>query len=294
MIDKERYDSHVIERRLDQTFSISVLMLAKNKEKYVGQAAMSVMEAKDAQLVLIEPGSNDDSRSVCEKLAREHKRQISLITKRDKSASEGLNNGLDVARGSIVGVLNGDDVYLPGALSHVSNFFINNPHIDVLLASGFLINENTGAWKFVLSSKVSRQTLGLSRHGSLTFFHQGMFYRKNQFPNVRFNSENGINWDKEFLIELWNKGARIGYCDIPVAIFRINNHSITAKGFSKESLDANAAELDQLLQFNSNSFFAPFLGYFFRFSKAFSLILHTLQIHTSSFQMSTTVSENKQ
>jgi glycosyltransferase involved in cell wall biosynthesis len=293
MIGIEGYDSRMSERRLDATFEISVLMLAKNKERYLGQAAMSVMEYKDVQLVLIEPGSTDDSRKVCEKLEREHLEKVSLITKSDASASEGLNNGLNVAQGSIVGVLNGDDMYLPGALHHVSNYFISNPQVDVLLSSGFLINENSGKWKFVLPSKISRKVLGLGRHGSLTFFHQGMFYRKDQFPNVTFNPRNRINWDKEFLIELWTQGARIGYCDIPVAIFRLNNDSITSRGFSKASLEANTAELDLLLQYNSNSFFAPLLGLIFRLSKALSLARHTLKIHMSSFKMSETTSENQ-
>lgn len=293
MIGNEGYDNPMSERRLDPTFETSILMLAKNKEKYLRQAALSIMEASNVQLVLVEPGSIDDSRKVCEKLEREHMGQVSLITKSDLSAPEGLNNGLNVARGSIVGVLNGDDVYLPGALRHVSNYFISNPQIDVLLACGFLINENSGKWKFVLPSKISRKALGLARHGSLTFFHQGMFYRKDQFPNVRFNPGNRINWDKEFLIELWTKGARFGYCDIPVAIFRLNNDSITSRGFSKDSLDANTAELDRLLQFNSNSFFAPFLGFIFRLSKALSLARHTLKVHTSSFQMNVTISENQ-
>ena len=293
MIENEGYDSRMSERRLDPNLQISVLMLAKNKEKYLGQAALSVLEDRGVQLVLIEPGSIDDSRKICEKFKRERTGQVSLITKSDKSASEGLNNGLNVARGSIVGVLNGDDVYLPGALGHVSNYFMRNPQVDVLLACGFLINENSGKWKFVLPSKISKKALGLGQHGSLTFFHQGMFYRKDKFPKVRFNPGNRINWDKEFLIELWTQGARFGYCDIPVAIFRLNNDSITSRGFSKASLDANTAELDRLLQFDSTSFFAPILGLFFRISKAFFLARHTLKIHTTSFQMSETISENQ-
>jgi glycosyltransferase involved in cell wall biosynthesis len=274
---------------LDSTFDISVLMLAKNKEKYLGQAAMSVMEAKGVQLVLIEPGSIDNSRKICEKFVRDYPRQVSLITKSDMSASEGLNNGLNVARGSIIGVLNGDDVYLPGALGHVIKYFSCNPEVDVLLACGFLINENSGKWKFVLPSKISKKALGLGRHGSLTFFHQGMFYRKDHFPKIRFNPENRINWDKEFLINLWIQGATIGYCDIPVAIFRLNNDSITLRGFPKESLEANAAELDLLLQYNSKSFVAPLLGFIFRISKVFVLALHTLKTHMSSFRMNDVV-----
>lgn len=268
-------------------------MLAKNKEKYLRQAVLSVMEDSYVQLVLIEPGSIDDSRTVCKKFQRAYIEQVSLITKSDSSPSEGLNNGLNVARGSIVGVLNGDDVYLPGALYHVSNYFIANPQTDVLLACGFLIDEISGKWKFVLPSKISRRALGLARHGSLTFFHQGMFYRKDRFPNIRFNPGNRINWDREFLIELFTQGARFGYCDIPVAIFRLNNSSITSRGFSKTSLNANAAELDRLLQFNSNTFFTPILGFILRLSKAISLALHALKVHASSFQLSETMSEKK-
>lgn len=279
--------------RIDPGFEISVLMLAKNKAKYLGLASHSVIEAKDVELVLVEPGSNDDSRKMCEKLKLEYSEQVSLVTKSDLSAAEGLNNGLAVARGSIIGVLNGDDVYLPGALRHVSNYFSCNTQVDVLLACGFLVNQNSGKWKFVMPSKISRRVLGLSRYGSLTFFHQGMFYRKNKFPDLKFNPNNKINWDKEFLIELWNRGAIFGYCDIPVAIFRLNEDSISSLGFSKSSVDANTAELSDLLQFKSSVLLASLFGISYRVAKALSLARHTLRVHLSSFQMNASHAEDK-
>lgn len=280
-------------RRIVPRFEISVLMLAKDKAKYLGLASHSVIEAKDVELVLVEPGSNDDSRKICEKLKQDHLQQVSLVTKSDLSAAEGLNNGLAAARGSIIGVLNGDDVYLPGALRHVSDYFACNPHVDVLLGCGFLVNQNSGKWKFVMPSKISRRVLGLSQYGSLTFFHQGMFFRSSKFPDLKFNPNNQINWDKEFLIELWNRGARFGYCDIPVAIFRLNEDSISSRGFSKSAIDANTAQLSDLLQFKSSDLLASLFGYSYRITKALSLARHTLKVHMSSFQMSASHVEDK-
>ena len=264
---------------------ISILMLCKNKASYLRSGAFSVIEGGRAELVLIEPGSLDRSRELCEQLANEFPSLVSLVTDSDMSAAEGLNNGLTHAQGSIVGVLNADDLYIPGALSHVLAYFEAHPEIDVLLAGGFLVNENTGSWKFVLPSKITKTSLGLSKFGSLTFFHQGMFYRRDRYPKILFNQSNKINWDKEFLIRLFQAHATIGYLELPLAFFRINNDSLTYQGFSKQAIEENDKYLANLLDFNNSFVAAPIIGLALRFLKAFRLVLHTTFIHSKKYIM---------
>ena len=248
--------------------------------------AFSVIEGGQAELVLIEPGSFDRSREICEQLTNQFPGLVSLVTDSDTSAAEGLNNGLAYAQGSIVGVLNADDLYIPGALSHVLAYFEDHPEIDVLLAGGFLVNENTGRWKFVLPSKITKTSLGLNRFGSLTFFHQGMFYRRDRYPKILFNHSNKINWDKEFLIKLFQANAKIGYLKLPLAVFRINSDSLTYQGFSKQAIEENGKYFDNLLDFNSSFVAAPITGLALRFLKAFRLVLHTTFIHSKKYIMS--------
>lgn len=266
--------------------SISILMLCKNKASYLRTGAFSVIEGGQAELLLIEPGSVDGSREICEQLIYEFPGLVKLITDFDTCAAEGLNNGLAHAKGAIVGVLNADDLYIPGALNHVIAYFESHPEIDVLLAGGFLINENTGSWKFVLPTKITRISLGLSRHGSLTFFHQGMFYRRDRFPKVTFNQSNRINWDKEFLIKLFQSDAKIGYLKLPLAFFRINENSLTYAGFNRDAMRENEKYFDSLLNFNSDFLTAPIFGLALRFKKAIRLVLHTTFIHSKKYIIS--------
>lgn len=280
------YDNPMTNKEYGLPNSISILMLCKNKASYLRTGALSVIEGGRAELVLIEPGSVDGSREICEQLIYEFPSLVNLVTDSDTCAAEGLNNGLAHAKGSIVGVLNADDIYTPGALTHVLTYFESHPEIDVLLAGGFLINENTGSWKFVLPTKITRTSLGLSRHGSLTFFHQGMFYRRDRFPKITFNQSNKINWDKEFLINLFQSNAKIGYLKLPLAFFRINENSLTYLGFSREVMRDNEKYFDSLLNFNSNFLAAPILGLALRFKKAIRLVLHTTFIHSKKYIMS--------
>jgi glycosyltransferase involved in cell wall biosynthesis len=272
---------------------VSVLMLAKNKAKYLRTGAFSVVEGGQAELVLIEPGSHDNSRNVCEQIANEFPNLVKLVTSEDSSPADGLNNGLAKANGSIVGVLNADDIYLPGALNQVIDYFDRNPNIEVLLAGGFLINEISGNWKFVLPSKISRFSIGLSGHGSLTFFHQGMFYRKERFPNIEFNPHNKINWDKEFLIRLFQANAKIGYLKLPLAIFRINNDSLTYQGFSAQSIKENAQNFESMLGFRIRFPTAQVLGQLLRVFKALRLVAHTTAIHSKKYIMTTKKSSDE-
>jgi glycosyltransferase involved in cell wall biosynthesis len=265
---------------------ISILMLSKDKATYLRLGAHSALERGLSELVLIEPGSIDESREICAQLISEFPGSIKLVTDSDMSPAEGLNNGLSRAQGAIVGVLNADDVYIPGALSHVREYFQAHPEVDVLLAGGFLINENTGNWKLVLPSRITKRSLSLDRFGSLTFFHQGMFYRRDRYPELFFNQTNKINWDKEFLINLFQANAKFGYLNLPLALFRINDNSLTYQGFSSEAINENHKYFDKLLSFDSNLVAAKFLGQALRILKASRLVVHTFLIHSRKYRMS--------
>jgi glycosyltransferase involved in cell wall biosynthesis len=213
--------------------NVSILMLAKDSEKTLRQAATSVLYDDTVELVIIEPGSSDNSRQIAIQIQSEYGARVKLIIKPDNSPAEGLNNGLRAATGEIIGVLNADDLYLPNALKYVRTYFLQNPSADILMGSGIIVNEINHSCKNVYPSWINTNTLRYSRIGALTFFHQGMFFRKKISENSYFNEENKVNWDYEFLALLYSKNPKIAYSNRKLAIFRIHPNSITFRQHQK-------------------------------------------------------------
>lgn len=91
---------------------ISVIMPVYNSEKYLANAIESVLlqTYDDFELILINDGSKDRSKEICEKYAENDKR-IRLINKENGGICSARNMGLKVAQGDYIAFIDNDDLY---------------------------------------------------------------------------------------------------------------------------------------------------------------------------------------
>lgn len=213
-----------------ETPQVSIVMLARNQSRYLLTAAGSVLEHPQAELILVEPGSDDGSRAIVEALGRLFPARVKVITAPDGGPAEGLNNGFHKATGVIRGFLNGDDVLLPGALDHVLHWFESHEAADVLLGSGLIADQDSGAVRFSASRSMGKYVFALGALGGSTLFQQGMFWRADRLASIKFNPSNPVCWDAEFLRDAIISCATIGSSNRGLAIFRVNSETITGSG----------------------------------------------------------------
>lgn len=206
---------------------ISVIMMTLNKSKYLPLAVASVMEYEQVELVLVSPSEEDQARSYFKTFSELYGDRIRFVLQSDSSPSEGLNNGLMAASGEIIGVLNGDDFYLPGALKFVSETFIESPDVDLFLGGGLVADEEQNLVKFVIPGNISKAIKFKMHSGAFTFLHQSMFYKKSSFPHLRFNEANRTNWDTEFLLDILELSPNIFETQKILSVFRLSAGSIT-------------------------------------------------------------------
>jgi len=106
---------------------VSVLIANYNYEKYIGEAIESVLSQtyQNFEIVICDDGSMDNSLEVIRKYA-ERDNRIKYVAKENGGQSSALNNAFNLSRGSIVSILDADDVYLPTKLEKVVNAFVYN------------------------------------------------------------------------------------------------------------------------------------------------------------------------
>lgn len=92
----------------------SVILNCFNHAAYVRQAIDSVLAqtCRDIELIAIDNGSTDESRSVLREYEGDPRVRL-LLHDENRSISQRLNEGVDAARGEFVAVLYSDDWYLP-------------------------------------------------------------------------------------------------------------------------------------------------------------------------------------
>jgi glycosyltransferase involved in cell wall biosynthesis len=117
----------------------SIITPSFNQAEFLPRTLQSIKNQKEiiVEHIVVDPGSSDGSLEILNKTPH-----IKLITKKDKSQSEGINNGFKVATGEIVSWLNSDDVYFSeNTLKIVKATFDENSDVDVVYGKAIFINE---------------------------------------------------------------------------------------------------------------------------------------------------------
>jgi glycosyltransferase involved in cell wall biosynthesis len=120
---------------------ISVITVVKDGEKFIEETIKSVLNQthKDLEFILIDGVSSDSTSKIISK----YNSFIHIsICEKDKSQTDALIKGLDMASGDILCWLNYDDLfYSKETLSYVDKTFTENNDIDFLYGNDVLIDE---------------------------------------------------------------------------------------------------------------------------------------------------------
>ena len=112
---------------------ISIITVVKNSASTIEKCIESVVNQNydKIEYIVIDGNSNDGTKEILKK----YKDKIdTLVIENDKGIWDAMNKGLSLAKGEIVGFLNADDFYYPGALRLV-NYYFTNKNVDFLFGS---------------------------------------------------------------------------------------------------------------------------------------------------------------
>ena len=204
---------------------IGIVTISCNQSKYLAEAIDSVHTADPEQLeyVIVDPGSTDGSRDIIERYRR---RFSHIILEPDHGPPDGLNKGFAATGADILGYLNSDDRFSPGALDYVLGYFEEHPGIDVLCGAIRIIDEDG-------KPSLRRRTpdpVDLRRYAYETcfFWQQATFFRREAFLKTNgFNAGSKTAWDGELVVDMALAGCAFGYVNKLLGDFRIYEESIT-------------------------------------------------------------------
>jgi glycosyltransferase involved in cell wall biosynthesis len=113
-----------------ERLSMSVVTPSFNQGRFIGRTIESVLnqDVPPLEHLIFDAVSTDETAGV---LARYGDRVRAVIEK-DQGQADAVNKGLRAARGDVIGWLNSDDVYFPGACRAVLQAFEADPTLDVV------------------------------------------------------------------------------------------------------------------------------------------------------------------
>jgi hypothetical protein len=114
------------------TLSVSVLIDTYNHERFIEKAINSVLEqdfpAAEREIIVVDDGSTDRTPEIVQRFEP----NLRYIRKENGGQASAFNAGILECRGQIIAFLDGDDYWLPGKLSRVTEVLSKNPAVGLV------------------------------------------------------------------------------------------------------------------------------------------------------------------
>jgi glycosyltransferase involved in cell wall biosynthesis len=133
---------------------VSIVTPSYNQARFLEATLHSVLEQDypNIEYLVVDGASTDGSVDIIRRYAD---RLTWWVSEKDSGQSEAINKGLHWARGEIVGWLNSDDVYLPGAVSAVISAFRSNPDAAVVYGDALAIDADGNSFNVMHARQYS-------------------------------------------------------------------------------------------------------------------------------------------
>lgn len=242
---------------------ISVVMACRNAAKTVGAALESAArqrrEGFAMELVVVDGASDDGTADVvrrfaesAEALAAAGDFSFRWISEMDRNMYDGLNKGIRMATGDVVGILNADDAFATdGVLAEVAAFWAAHPGLDVSYGDVRFASCGEYASADELRSAATRRYLTgrFFRNWMFRFAtfpaHPSTFVRRECYlRHGLYSLDYDISADFEMMLRLFVKhGARARYMPLCTTVMR---HGGLSTNGLKSKLAVNAQDLRAL------------------------------------------------
>ena len=200
---------------------LSVITVTYNSREHLEETIDSVLsqEWPDLEYILVDGGSTDGTLDIIRRHAAADSR-IRWISEQDEGISDAFNKGLKLATGTLIGIINSDDTYAPGALQAVAEAFGCYPECDVFYGDVIRLQGNTPVFR--LKPADVKRTIWRE----MPLNHAATFVTQRAYDKVGvFDISLKTAMDYDIVLRLFKGGCRFSYIDRVLAQVRYGGES---------------------------------------------------------------------
>ncbi len=198
---------------------VSIITPSYNRSRFIRETVVSVLQQDYPFIehIVVDGGSTDGTVEILQQYSQ-HGDRFRYVSEPDRGQSHAINKGLAMSRGEIIGWLNSDDTYLPGAIRKAVRALLQHPHWAMVHGLAYVTDERSQRRSAYSVEPVDYQKLF---HGC-RICQPTAFIRKDVFQQL-----GGVDESLHFCMDydLWIRIAKrhtIGFLDEYLATARVH------------------------------------------------------------------------
>lgn len=207
---------------------ISIITPSYNQGKFLERTLRSVASQASPGIevdhVVFDGGSTDNSLEIL----RNFSPKVFFVSQRDKGQADAVNQGIEATDGEIIGWLNSDDIYYPGAVKRVVDHFNAHPEVDIVYGMADHIDQQDHAFETYPS-----ETWNFERLKETCFICQPAVFIRRRVVEQHGLLDLSLNYcmDYEYWIRMSSKQVLFDYLEEKLAGSRlyVENKTLSAR-----------------------------------------------------------------
>jgi glycosyltransferase involved in cell wall biosynthesis len=213
---------------------VSIITPSLNQARFIERTIQSVLAQQWNPLehIVVDGGSTDGTVDIL----RNYDDHLQWVSEPDKGQSDAVNKGIRTATGDVIGWLNSDDVYYPGAVKHAVEFFAAHPQVDAVYGMADYIADDDS-----IIDAYPSEPWDFPRLKDVCFVCQpALFFRQSVFKKHGYlDTDLHYCMDYEYCLRLGRAGVHFGYLEAKLAGARMYVGNKTISNTLKARAEVN-------------------------------------------------------
>lgn len=207
---------------------VSIITTCFNREKTIRSTIESVLsqDYPDIEYIVIDAVSTDSTLSIINEYADKISK---IISEPDNGMYEGINKGINLATGDIIGLMHSDDVfYATDTISRIVNE-IKRTNADMVYGNGLFVKPTD--LNFVVRDWISGGFVRSRIKRGWLPLHTSVYVRKNVFDTCgKYNEQYKISSDTDWLVRcLYKHSLNVSYINEYIVKMRMGGASTSIR-----------------------------------------------------------------